>query len=69
MFVGAITRDSVRQALVAGITADQMVAYLRLNALPMRDVKRERKSLVFIYIVYFFLKKIVKYDNCTTCCC
>lgn len=54
MFVGAITRDSVRQALVAGITADQMVAYLRLNALPMRDVKRERKSLVFIYIVYFF---------------
>jgi transcription initiation factor TFIIH subunit 4 len=34
MFVGAITRDSVRQALVAGITAEQMVAYLRLNVLP-----------------------------------
>ena len=43
MFVGAITRDSVRQALVAGITAEQMVAYLRLNVLP--TLRNERGAV------------------------
>lgn len=32
--VGSITRDSVRAALVAGITAAQILAYLRLHAHP-----------------------------------
>jgi transcription initiation factor TFIIH subunit 4 len=34
LVVGIVTRDSIRQALMAGITADQILAYLQLKAHP-----------------------------------
>merc|ERR1712146_643383 len=34
MVVGAVNRDSIRQALVAGITAEQIITYLRQHAHP-----------------------------------
>lgn len=34
MAVGILTRDSVRQALRSGITAEQMINFLRLHAHP-----------------------------------
>jgi transcription initiation factor TFIIH subunit 4 len=34
LVVGMVTRDSIRQALMAGITADQILAYLQLKAHP-----------------------------------
>jgi transcription initiation factor TFIIH subunit 4 len=42
--VAALTRDSVRHALVAGITADQIVAYLRQRAHPA--LRREKAPSV-----------------------
>jgi transcription initiation factor TFIIH subunit 4 len=43
LVVGAITRDSVRKALLSGITADQIISYLTTYAHPQM---RKNKPLL-----------------------
>lgn len=43
MVAGVVTRDSVRQALINGITADQIISYLETHAHPSMIKKAEEK--------------------------
>lgn len=48
MVAGVITRDSVRNALIKGITADQIISYLQTHAHPQM---RKKKPILPLTVV------------------